>query len=146
VARREAQGASARAVQRALRTLVGKQHFEAKSFVVELRVDGTLEAGKFRVQALWDPQEELTVIISKSKQPKPPPQPPPDDEDKTEEPALVRLFSLKLERRAAGGQVTSTETRPVFKAVDTLGRGKEVDLLLPDDLEVMYEADHARMD
>src|ERR1041385_6056864 len=39
------------------RELSGSSHLAAKSFAVELRVDGTLEKGQFRVQAVWDETE-----------------------------------------------------------------------------------------
>ena len=34
--------------------LVGDKEVQTKTFAVELRVDGTLEKGKFRVQPVWD--------------------------------------------------------------------------------------------
>ena len=37
--------------------LSGANQLAAKSFAVELRVDGTLEKGQFRVQAVWDETE-----------------------------------------------------------------------------------------
>src|ERR1041385_1898182 len=39
------------------RELSGHTDLAAKSFAVELRVDGTLEKGQFRVQAVWDETE-----------------------------------------------------------------------------------------
>lgn len=39
------------------RELSGKTKLAAKSFAVELRVDGTLEKGEFRVQPVWDESE-----------------------------------------------------------------------------------------
>src|SRR5438876_7822674 len=39
------------------RELSGSTPLAAKSFAVELRVDGTLEKGQFRVQAVWDETE-----------------------------------------------------------------------------------------
>jgi hypothetical protein len=39
------------------RELSGSTQLAAKSFAVELRVDGTLEKGQFRVQAVWDETE-----------------------------------------------------------------------------------------
>src|ERR1041385_5763240 len=39
------------------RELSGSSHLAAKSFAVELRVDGTLEKGQFRVQVVWDETE-----------------------------------------------------------------------------------------
>jgi len=37
--------------------LSGSTHLATKSFAVELRVDGTLEKGQFRVQGVWDETE-----------------------------------------------------------------------------------------
>jgi hypothetical protein len=39
------------------RELSGQTQLAAKSFAVELRVDGTLEKGQFRVQGVWDESE-----------------------------------------------------------------------------------------
>ncbi|MEJ7616317.1 MAG: FhaA domain-containing protein [Pyrinomonadaceae bacterium] len=39
------------------RELSGRTELAAKSFAVELRVDGTLAKGEFRVQPVWDPSE-----------------------------------------------------------------------------------------
>src|SRR5881396_204053 len=39
------------------RELSGSTQLAAKSFAVELRVDGTLEKGQFRVQGVWDETE-----------------------------------------------------------------------------------------
>ncbi|HEY3041952.1 MAG TPA: FhaA domain-containing protein [Pyrinomonadaceae bacterium] len=39
------------------REIAGATALAAKSFAVELRVDGTLEKGQFRVQAVWDETE-----------------------------------------------------------------------------------------
>jgi hypothetical protein len=39
------------------RELSGKTKLAAKSFAVELRIDGTLTKGEFRVQAVWDESE-----------------------------------------------------------------------------------------
>lgn len=39
------------------RELSGSNQLAAKSFAVELRVDGTLNKGEFRVQAIWDETE-----------------------------------------------------------------------------------------
>src|SRR5438067_5580305 len=39
------------------RELAGSMELQAKSFAIELRVDGTLNKGEFRVQAVWDETE-----------------------------------------------------------------------------------------
>jgi FHA domain-containing protein len=51
--------------------LSGSTHLATKSFAVELRVDGTLEKGQFRVQAVWDETEsghtQVTPRVSPTK-------------------------------------------------------------------------------
>ncbi|HEV2884194.1 MAG TPA: FhaA domain-containing protein [Pyrinomonadaceae bacterium] len=53
--------------------LSGSTQLAAKSFAVELRVDGTLEKGQFRVQGVWDETEsghtQVTPRVSAPKQP-----------------------------------------------------------------------------
>lgn len=44
------------------RELSGSTQLAAKSFAVELRVDGTLNKGDFRVQAVWDETESQTTV------------------------------------------------------------------------------------
>jgi FHA domain/Protein of unknown function (DUF3662) len=44
------------------RELSGQTQLAAKSFAVELRVDGTLDKGQFRVQPVWDENESQTTV------------------------------------------------------------------------------------
>ncbi|MEP6569222.1 MAG: FhaA domain-containing protein, partial [Acidobacteriota bacterium] len=44
--------------------LAGSTPLAAKSFAVELRVDGTLEKGQFRVQAVWDETESGHTMVN----------------------------------------------------------------------------------
>lgn len=44
------------------RELVGDKEVQTKSFAVELRVDGTLEKNKFRVQPVWDGSAPKTEV------------------------------------------------------------------------------------
>jgi hypothetical protein len=46
------------------RELSGQNQLAAKSFAVELRVDGTLEKGQFRVQAVWDESESGHTMVT----------------------------------------------------------------------------------
>ena len=46
------------------RELSGSTHLAAKSFAVELRVDGTLNKGEFRVQAVWDESESGHTVVT----------------------------------------------------------------------------------
>ena len=61
--------------------IAGKKKLETQSFAVELRVDGTLEAGDVRVQHSWDDSSSnKTSILSRPKNmPKMSPQPQPND-------------------------------------------------------------------
>ncbi len=46
------------------RELSGQTQLAAKSFAVELRVDGTLEKGQFRVQGVWDETESGHTMVT----------------------------------------------------------------------------------
>jgi hypothetical protein len=46
------------------RELAGSVQLEAKSFAIELRVDGTLNKGEFRVQFVWDPTEGGQTMVT----------------------------------------------------------------------------------
>jgi len=46
------------------RELSGANQLAAKSFAVELRVDGTLEKGQFRVQGVWDETESGSTMVT----------------------------------------------------------------------------------
>jgi FHA domain/Protein of unknown function (DUF3662) len=46
------------------RELSGSTHLAVKSFAVELRVDGTLAKGEFRVQAVWDETESGHTMVT----------------------------------------------------------------------------------
>src|SRR5436305_14316603 len=44
--------------------LSGQTQLAAKSFAVELRVDGTLSKGEFRVQAVWDETDSGHTMVT----------------------------------------------------------------------------------
>ena len=46
------------------RELAGQTQLATKSFAVELRVDGTLNKGEFRVQAVWDETESGHTLVT----------------------------------------------------------------------------------
>jgi hypothetical protein len=53
------------------RELSGQTQLATKSFAVELRVDGTLEKGQFRVQPVWDETESgHTMVTARPNDPK----------------------------------------------------------------------------
>src|SRR5438046_4791269 len=69
---REWQGEKRRGLEQGLfhvlseraRELSGSTQLAAKSFAVELRVDGTLNKGEFRVQPVWDETESGHTMVS----------------------------------------------------------------------------------
>src|SRR5260370_4940700 len=46
------------------RELAGSVQLQAKSFAIELRVDGTLKKGEFRVQPVWDETEAGHTMVT----------------------------------------------------------------------------------
>lgn len=130
------------------RELVGEKDVQTKSFAVELRVDGTLEKNKFRVQPVWDSTVARTEVRPRKKSEPAAVEAPPADESTLSaamppapadsEATIVRprapLFSLLLTRD--GGE---TETRNFHQSRISIGRGAKdirVDLKLEGDLEI----------
>ena len=126
------------------RELSGSTQLAAKSFAVELRVDGTLNKGEFRVQAVWDETESgHTMVTPRADAPQA--RFNPNDtiretiEDVSSEqtvvrPRLVELYSIEVWRNGVREAVV-----PVTKPEITIGRGSRtisVDLPLKGDPEV----------
>lgn len=130
--------------------LSGSTQLAAKSFAVELRVDGTLEKGQFRVQGVWDETESGHTQVT----PRPGPQPsinfndtireradgstddsePAGSEQTLVRPRIQELFSVELWKDGVREAVV-----PVTKPEITIGRGSRsitVDLPLKGDPEV----------
>ena len=132
--------------------LSGSTQLAAKSFAVELRVDGTLEKGQFRVQGVWDETESGHTQVT----PRPTAQAPPinfndtireradggtddDGEPAGSEQTVVRpriqeLYSVELWKDGVREAVV-----PITKPEITIGRGSRsitVDLPLKGDPEV----------
>jgi len=129
--------------------LAGENEFQTRTLTVELRVDPGLEAGRFRVQHVWDTEAQKTMVRPRKKA-----EPAsdkfvteiekPDDEAtivrprKPAEP-LVPVFSIEVRRQAPGADTTPPDVRPFFKDEIIIGRGSRqvpVDLRLEGDLEV----------
>jgi len=132
------------------RELAGSMQLQAKSFAIELRVDGTLNKGEFRVQPVWDeteaghtmvtvrPAQAATVAATATGE---------ESDDITsvgegetlDEPTVVRprvvqLYSMELWREGVRQAVV-----PITKAEITIGRGSRsvaVDLPLKGDPEI----------
>jgi hypothetical protein len=121
--------------------MIGDKEVQTKTFAVELRVDGTLEKGKFRVQPVWDSSSPKTEVRPRKKS-EPVPAPPeeatlsaaaPDSEATIVRPRAP-LFMLEVAR--AGGPA---ETHKCHTPQITVGRGSKdfhVDVRLEGDLEI----------
>lgn len=132
------------------RELVNEREVQTKSFAVELRVDGTLEPGRFRVQPVWDSTAPKTEVRPRRKsEPAPAEQGSESDEatlstavpasqQADTEATIVRprapLFALAVSR---DGQ--EPEIHRFHQARISVGRGSKdirVDLQLEGDLEI----------
>lgn len=119
--------------------LVGDMNVQTKTFAVELRVDGTLEKSKFRVQPVWDTSSPKTEVRPRRKI-----EPAPvaaadletvaDDNEATVVRPRAPLFALEF---AQAGE--SVQTAKFYLPKITIGRGSKdfpVDLRLEGDLEI----------
>lgn len=125
--------------------LIGDKEVQTKTFAVELRVDGTLEKGKFRVQPVWDSSSPKTEVKPRKKSEPPPAPTPASVEEATisaaapdSEATIVRprapLFAVEVTRE--GGPA---ETHKFYLPSISVGRGSKdfrVDLRLEGDLEI----------
>jgi hypothetical protein len=130
------------------RELSGSTQLAVKSFAVELRVDGTLQKGEFRVQALWDETESGHTMVTARAEPSH--SGPSTDfnindtiretmESAESEQTVVRvkpkeLYSVEVWRNGIREAVV-----PVVKSEITIGRGSRtitVDLPIKGDPEV----------
>ncbi len=138
------------------RELAGSHQLQTKSFAIELRVDGTLNKGEFRVQAVWDETEAGHTMVTvrpaalATTTAGPAPAEAADEPDElgavTEgggesegdvtvvRPRVVELYSIELWREGVRQQVV-----PITKPEITIGRGSKsvaVDLPLKGDPEI----------
>lgn len=129
------------------RELSGHTPLAAKSFAVELRVDGTLNKGEFRVQAVWDESESGHTMVTPRVASSPSGSPAfnPDDtlretmetgenEQTIVRPRVQELYSMEIWRDGVRESVVG-----ISKAEITIGRGSRsitVDLPLKGDPEV----------
>lgn len=128
------------------RELSGSTQLAAKSFAVELRVDGTLNKGEFRVQAVWDETESGHTMVT----PRATQSPSvnldqtiretresidgADGEQTVVRPKVAELYSVEIWRNGVREAVV-----PISKPEITIGRGSRsinVDLPLKGDPEV----------
>lgn len=120
--------------------LIGEDEVQTQSFAIELRVDGSLEKGHFRVQPVWDTSspktevrprkpvrtEELSDGVESESASA-------EDDEKTRVRPRAALFTVAIKRNG------STEVRDFYQPRITIGRGSKdfsVDLKLDGDLEI----------
>ncbi|MDQ1590128.1 MAG: Inner rane component of cytoplasmic domain [Pyrinomonadaceae bacterium] len=127
------------------RELSGSTQLATKSFAVELRVDGTLEKGQFRVQPVWDATESgHTMVTARTTTPEVgatttpdaalQENEPPEGDVTRVSPRIVELYAIELWRGGVRQQVI-----PITKPEITIGRGSKsvaVDLPIKGDPEV----------
>ncbi|HLL73266.1 MAG TPA: FHA domain-containing protein, partial [Pyrinomonadaceae bacterium] len=126
------------------RELSGSTKLATKSFAVELRVDGTLEKGQFRVQPVWDATESgHTMVTARPAEVGAATTPdaalqadlePAENEVTRVSARVVELFAVELWRGGVRQQVV-----PITKPEITIGRGSKsvaVDLPIKGDPEV----------
>ena len=131
------------------RELAGSVQLQTKSFAIELRVDGTLNKGEFRVQPVWDETEAGHTMVTVRPATAATGTPPaaveeegdtanlvePDCGDVTVvRPRVVDLYSIELWREGVRQSVVK-----ITKAEITIGRGSRsvaVDLPLRGDPEI----------
>jgi hypothetical protein len=129
------------------RELSGQTQLATKSFAVELRVDGTLEKGQFRVQPVWESNEAggHTMVTPRPAELSSGTSAPPEEEAQTDTGSLesevtrvsvrpTELYSVEIWRNGQRQAVV-----PVTKNEITIGRGSKsvtVDLPIKGDPEV----------
>jgi len=135
------------------RELAGSVQLQTKSFAIELRVDGTLNKGEFRVQPVWDETEAGHTMVtarpaSTTSGPPPTFSPETADAPETEDtgtgssegeitvvrPRITELYSIELWREGVRQSVVKI-TQPEI----TIGRGSRtvtVDMPLKGDPEI----------
>jgi hypothetical protein len=89
------------------RELAGSVQLQTKSFAIELRVDGTLNKGEFRVQPVWDETETGHTMVTA--------RPASTSTSATQAPATTAIdgeAALGLEDTGGGGAEESTVVRP----------------------------------
>ena len=130
------------------RELSGQTQLATKSFAVELRVDGTLNKGEFRVQPVWDETESGHTMVTarpneqllKTSMPGVAPDAQASTDEPTGEdstvvrPRITILYNVEVWRAGVRQSVV-----PISKPEITIGRGSRsvtVDLPIKGDVEV----------
>ena len=132
------------------RELAGSVQLQTKSFAIELRVDGTLNKGEFRVQPVWDETEAGHTMVTVRPATATTGVAAPESSAEAEaditgaglseaeitvvRPRVVELYSIELWREGVRQSVV-----PITKAEISIGRGSRsvsVDLPLKGDAEI----------
>lgn len=124
------------------RELSGATQLATKSFTVELRVDGTLNKGEFRVQPVWDASESnQTMVTPRPTEASIPPSDHPADGSEPTDTEMTRirprpapLYSIEVWKDGVRQSLV-----PVTKSEITIGRGSQAvaaDLPIKGDPEV----------
>ncbi len=118
--------------------LIGGDEVQTTSFTVELRIDGALEKGKFRVQPVWDVSSPKTDVRPRRREI--PVEEPltPSEEESGEDATRVRPRAPLLTLTIAEGD-QKPETLHFHQKRVTVGRGSKdfpVDIRLEGDLEI----------
>lgn len=93
--------------------IAGRKKLETKSFVIELRVDGTLEKGDLRVQHSWeDSSGSKTGVLPRIKPPGPAPAPPAAEPPKPSATAAPTSPNFKPPLPSAPDYVPPTRAMP----------------------------------
>ncbi len=126
--------------------LAGENEFQTKTLIVELRVDPSLDSGKFRVQHVWDAEAEKTMVSPRKRAEPSPSSAQTVAEQPDDEATIVRArqpvtpsFSVLVRRNVSGAETSPPDIRPFYKDEIAIGRGSRqvaVDLRLEGDLEV----------
>ena len=129
--------------------LAGDNDFQTRTLTVELRVDPALEAGRFRVQHVWDTEAQKTMVKPRKRAEPAPAEFVTVTEKLEDDPTIVRprkpaepavpTFSVQVSRNVPGAVSAPPDIRQFFTDEITIGRGSRhvaVDLRLEGDLEV----------
>lgn len=117
-------GAKRAGLERGLQRLLSERAKElagVAEFTLKLRVDGSLEGGRFRAQPVWDQREETALARWRR------------DEEET----LTRCFAISARR--IGDEAAPPRPRPFFTNQITIGRASaqtKADLALEGDPEI----------
>jgi hypothetical protein len=118
--------------------IFGQSTLNKPAFTIELRVDGTLEKGQFRVKAIWDSETSKTFVVPRKGNPITDAQGISHDSDVTVVSPRLRmvLYSLEVNRNNERLDII-----PITKPEITIGRGSqavEVDVPIMGDAEVSH--------